>query len=625
MFKNERHPALQTERWTGIARLLVDYLDQFRDQQDFLREIDRSIIGGGSLDDLLQLVACRTRELFSFARVSFYAIEGGKAQRKAVSAAPDLDDDPLSLFPMEDMERCFHRHEQGTGIWTASGGDGCPLGFRGESVLAVPARRGDHDVGLLMIESDQDARISQFCEPEVCRFLSTVAGQAAVALHFHEQLSDVANLWNIANASFRQGGDLQSCLNMIAERFKDFLPAGGRSRTIYVQILLLENSADGPVLAIRGSYDPDRAAPEEPVITRVSIDHSVCGLLFKPPWPSYVLCDPTEDEPYKELYKRYLGKGGRGARQDIRSELAIPLLHQGEPFAVINLESKQKNAFPKQYLEQYREKAAHFVPMLLAIKERIQSHSLTQTSTLQALESYLALIGTQYLHSLRTPYSALGQGLALLRTAVPQENATAHSTLEDIQAAVASIYKLQSGFAADLNDFASPKRHEVKNLLEGAIGLFNTTELARNNGIEITADLAKGVVVECSLFMKQVFYNIIDNAIIWLNKKREVQPEHQGRIRVELKNVCDPSPDEEVTLNRFCQITIHDNGPGIDAENMGKILNDAFSMRGQEGTGFGLFAANQYVLSLGGRLKLASEPGEFFQVTINLRRVDAQN
>ena len=61
-------------------------------------------------------------------------------------------------------------------------------------------------------------------------------------------------------------------------------------------------------------------------------------------------------------------------------------------------------------------------------------------------------------------------------------------------------------------------------LLEGAISLLNTLELKRTHGIEIDTSLNGGVIVECSLFMKQIFYNIIQNAIIWLGKKREAQP-----------------------------------------------------------------------------------------------------
>ena len=77
-------------------------------------------------------------------------------------------------------------------------------------------------------------------------------------------------------------------------------------------------------------------------------------------------------------------------------------------------------------------------------------------------------------------------------------------------------------------------------------------------------------------------------------------------------------------MNRFCEIRIHDNGPGISEEYKSKILNNAFSLRGPGGHGFGLYVANQYVLSLGGNLEIDSVLGEYFTVIINLRRAGLQ-
>lgn len=440
-----------------------------------------------------------------------------------------------------------------------------------------------------------------------------------MALKYREQLAAEPKLWSFAVKFFEEQFDPLRSVSVIAEHLAGFILAkepGAADLNCYAQILFREKQGGQEHLAIRGSSDPDG----NPGLTRVSIDDSVCGLLVKDPGRGYILCDPTTDPECRHLYKRYLGKDGK-EKEDIRSELAIALKDGGEVFAVVNLESKAARAFNPARVDKFIERAMLFVPMLRAIKSRIESNSLAQSSTLLVLESYLGLLGTQYLHSLRTPSSALAEGLALLRQRLSESDQEVRATVADIQEAAATIYKLQQSFAVDITDFATQKRHDLKKLLEDAIRLCNKSELERSSNIRIECDIAAGVEVECSLFLKQVFYNIIRNSIIWLQRKQNKQPGHKGVITVKLDAGHRPDPGEEVGLNLFCEVRIHDNGPGVSEEDRGKILNNAFTLLGSEGTGFGLYAANQYVLSLGGKLRVESILGECFEVVINLRRV----
>ena len=618
MFRKKRKTELKNERWAGIAKQLVEYLENFQKQQEFLRAIDKHIINsrGGETTELLQFVVEQVHSLLPVSRASFYLIRGANA---VLEVSSSQDNQPQRVIPLEEFESCFCEWVLDAGLWESSDHERCLLAFQGTTVLAVPARREKQTLGLLLVECNQEVRFSQLAELEVCRFLTTVAGQAAVALKFHEQLAAEARLWNFASRLHDNPFDSMESVNRIASDFREFLPSCEGDCTgdhVYVQILFLERPGEEDVLTIRGSTDPDR----NPGLTQVDINDSVCGLLIKNENQPYLLCDP-QDEDFRGLYKHYLGKKDGGL---IRCELAIPLEHaEGRRFAVINLESTQKNAFNLEKVQDYVEKAKLFTPILYSIKTRIESHALTQVSTLQALESYLGLISKQYLHSLRTPYLDLRQGLLLLEGSLSNGAEKDLVALKHMQLAATDIYTLQNGFASDINDFASPKRHDMKKLIEGAMALLNQPALKKDNNIVIKSDLCPGIWVECSLFMKQVFYNIIHNAITWLDKKRLDKPEHQGVITVSLELPEISMEGEEENLNRFCKIHIHDNGLGVLDEHREQILNNTFTLRG-EGTGFGLYAANQYVLSLGGKLLVESVYGESFSVTINLRTVALQ-
>ena len=78
------------------------------------------------------------------------------------------------------------------------------------------------------------------------------------------------------------------------------------------------------------------------------------------------------------------------------------------------------------------------------------------------------------------------------------------------------------------------------------------------------------------------------------------------RTRVELDRSLQTPEGERVP---GVSIEVIDSGPGIPAELRDKITDPFFTTR-QAGTGLGLAIAQHWVAAHGGRLVLASEPGE---------------
>lgn len=67
---------------------------------------------------------------------------------------------------------------------------------------------------------------------------------------------------------------------------------------------------------------------------------------------------------------------------------------------------------------------------------------------------------------------------------------------------------------------------------------------------------------------------------------------------------------------------IEDNGIGMDRDTREKMFTLFFSSKGSRGTGLGLFISNQIVRQHGGRIEVASEPGQGTRILVTVPRGD---
>jgi signal transduction histidine kinase len=67
------------------------------------------------------------------------------------------------------------------------------------------------------------------------------------------------------------------------------------------------------------------------------------------------------------------------------------------------------------------------------------------------------------------------------------------------------------------------------------------------------------------------------------------------------------------------EIVVADNGPGIDSELLGRVLDPFFSTKNQPGSsGLGMFISYSIIKNHGGEMELGSAPGQGFRVRIRL-------
>ena len=125
---------------------------------------------------------------------------------------------------------------------------------------------------------------------------------------------------------------------------------------------------------------------------------------------------------------------------------------------------------------------------------------------------------------------------------------------------------------------------------------------ARYRNIDIQTDYAPDLptITSDSSQLQQVFLNILNNGIDAIGK--------DGEILIKTKYIA---------KNNALAVEITDNGPGIPKETLNKIFDPFFTTKEVgKGTGLGLSIVYSIVEKLGGRIMVASEPGEGTTFTI---------
>jgi heavy metal sensor kinase len=155
----------------------------------------------------------------------------------------------------------------------------------------------------------------------------------------------------------------------------------------------------------------------------------------------------------------------------------------------------------------------------------------------------------------------------------------------------------------------APEPVDLSALVRGVVDTMRP--LADARGLRLDAEAGGPLEVRGDgARLRQVFFNLLDNAI-------KYTPEG-GAITV-LCGRC----------GRDAVVTVHDTGVGIPPEHLPRVFDrfyrvDKARSREQGGTGLGLSIAHSIVTAHGGRIELASTPGQGTTCTVTLPEGDGQ-
>ncbi len=198
------------------------------------------------------------------------------------------------------------------------------------------------------------------------------------------------------------------------------------------------------------------------------------------------------------------------------------------------------------------------------------------------------------------------------------------------------IYRLESGLRKNDQERVGEATAALKNVV-GRVKkmVLDILYYAKSREIEMES-------VPAGHFLQDTAALIVPKAAA-ANVKYNVDiPEDMGEIKIDpssmsaaivnfLENAVDacepPLPGKEYCINvtgrdlgDIVEITISDNGTGMDRETKEKIFTLFFSSKGKRGTGIGLFISNQTIEQHGGSIRVESEPCEGTTFTILLPR-----
>jgi len=250
---------------------------------------------------------------------------------------------------------------------------------------------------------------------------------------------------------------------------------------------------------------------------------------------------------------------------------------------------------------------------LLDEKTRSFEHGVIQVQEVLARYRRLATLGQLIdvvLHEGRTPVATISNEAALgVRDLGRSGQASSTEASKARFLTISQQAEVLSTLFRRLAPFGGRKRGRPTDLTVGKI-IGDTFALFEKRIVELHVDVqlpsAELRVTVDQAEMQQIFVNLLDNALYWLEKV----PEEKRKIVVE----ASMSAGELVVL-------FSDSGPGVPEDIMDRIFDPYFSTK-PDGVGLGLTIAGETAEEYDGSLELVSGgplPGGTFRVTLRRR------
>ncbi len=230
--------------------------------------------------------------------------------------------------------------------------------------------------------------------------------------------------------------------------------------------------------------------------------------------------------------------------------------------------------------------------------------------TLRRSES-LAAVGqatTQVAHEIRNPLGSIRLGVSMLRDSVNDEDAL--NTIELVERGIKHLNKL----VVDVTQFSRQKELERSQVdlhesLERSLDLVSDKIQEKNTTVEKSFTDTTIVGQWDAYQLRQVFVNVIANAV---DASQEGSP-----VRIATDLITTSADGDGHGAKLYARVIIADSGKGMDKATRDRIFEPFFSTK-KRGTGLGLAIVKQIVEQHGGKISVASEPGEGSQFKIDL-------
>ncbi|MGD9074096.1 MAG: ATP-binding protein [Desulfobacteraceae bacterium] len=300
------------------------------------------------------------------------------------------------------------------------------------------------------------------------------------------------------------------------------------------------------------------------------------------------------------------------------SAYVVPLITRSKVIGVIATDAVDSGGVPKET----RETLQVFAPQIAIAIENARLYSRLQEQMVELKRSHALLSRTEKFsflgnlaarlaHEIKNPMTAIGTFIQLLPTKYEDEELR-----RDFHKIAMEETARVNNLITELLDLVKPKESQFKfddlnSLLDKMILLVSPQTNAKKIDVIRQLDSEIGQVWLDPEKMKQVFLNLLSNAV-------EFTPEG-GKIEISSRKRIEKGKPESI------RIEIKDSGVGIPPSNIDTIFDPYFTTKHRsdmhDGTGLGLFIADQNMQDHGGTIEVKSEvnEGTVFSLTLPIK------
>jgi len=585
--------------WTSLARQLSHVLQQTEARFTLLQKIDAAILSPRvTLDVIVKDVLRDLIAAVDAQRASVY-IDSGEEIDLLTSTNPEQRGSLSLPGPSTSAE------EQNATEYRTDANDLLLRSLSSPAALIARIYGSDRQpFGYLIVECDAEGAAS-FGGQDIRDFVAAVAQQLSLAIQFKEERRLEQIRWGIVETILDNFMNPTRGFEIVSRGLSSFLPP--------FEALRLDPAPELQLLlyAKPDSYlTVEATTGKEGVNTKVLVSNSVCGRLISED-RHLIVTDPREDP----LYRPYLGR-------DMRSELAVRSDLTDQVASIVNLESPTERAFRQQHVQAVVHAIAHMRPILAGLYASRGRTELQQRALASTLGDHLEMLARAFSHDLSNSLAPAKLLLEEISATVADSNHEFKDRTADLGRRIDTIDAQRRQLADDIRGFSQNRPRCVAELIESAILLVwpNRRKLGK---LDLAQSLDTTAIVRCSLLLKQVFANLLQNAAYWVGQRALEERDFRGLVEITLTREQRPDATGSIDggLNEKVRVVVRDNGPGMEPRDLARVFEENFTRR-KGGTGYGLFAAKDYVTSIGGEISATSEPRRFFEVVIVVDQYD---
>jgi len=286
---------------------------------------------------------------------------------------------------------------------------------------------------------------------------------------------------------------------------------------------------------------------------------------------------------------------------DREGMICLPLMMNNAAIGtlVLGVDNLQYEVLWKQLglLSQFASEIAHTIsatrsPDRIARKEDNQNASLLLESRVR-----------EVVHEVRNPLSIMNNYLEILGYKLESEH-PAQADLKTIKGEIQRVTSILERLSQ-----TSPRVEEAAlvdiNAMIADLTLVFQTSICAANDIQITLDLDERIspLMSNSNALKQIYTNLVKNAVEALPANGEIMVYTQDHVNVDGKE--------------HIEISVADDGPGIDPEILPRLFSPVETQKGEEHAGLGLTIVKNLVNELHGSISCrSSDKGTSFHILL---------